>query len=254
MNYIVFDLEFNQDFKPKTERSSTTAKCPFEILQIGAIKLDVNLNTISTFNKLVKPEIFTELHPYIKEMTGVTLDKLNEANSFKVVYKDFLEFIKSDKPILCVWGLTDIKELYRNALFHSLDTASIPKECINIQSHASKHFNFPRGVNIGLSNAVGQLNIPLTHPFHNAYFDAFYTAEIFRELHGNNIKIINYDPYNKDKFKQAASKNHIIDTNNLFKQFEKMYKRKLTNDEKTMIKLSYMMGKTNQFTIDVEDK
>ena len=45
-----------------------------------------------------------------------------------------------------------------------------------------------------------------------------------------------------------------IDTVNLFKQFEKMFNTKLTLQEQDMIKLAYMMGKTNQFQINSPDK
>ncbi len=37
-------------------------------------------------------------------------------------------------------------------------------------------------------------------------------------------------------------------TEQLFAQFEKMYNRKLSSQEKDMIKLAYIMGKTNQFS------
>ena len=39
-----------------------------------------------------------------------------------------------------------------------------------------------------------------------------------------------------------------IYTEQLFAQFEKMYNRKLSSQEKDMIKLAYIMGKTNQFS------
>ncbi len=50
MNYIIFDLEFNQGYNNQIE-----IKCPFEIIQIGAIKLNEDFTTIDTFNALVKP-------------------------------------------------------------------------------------------------------------------------------------------------------------------------------------------------------
>ncbi len=61
MNYIIFDLEFNQGYNNQIE-----IKCPFEIIQIGAVKLNENLTTIDTFNALVKPEIYSNLNPFIK--------------------------------------------------------------------------------------------------------------------------------------------------------------------------------------------
>ena len=43
MNYIVFDLEFNQGYNFEDEpKNIINPKCPFEIIQIGAVKLDDN--------------------------------------------------------------------------------------------------------------------------------------------------------------------------------------------------------------------
>ena len=46
MNYIIFDLEFNQGFDRLNNKTVSNAKCPFEIIQIGAIKLDSELNML----------------------------------------------------------------------------------------------------------------------------------------------------------------------------------------------------------------
>ena len=53
MNYIIFDLEYNQQH-PDDINPSETIKLPllFEIIQIGAIKLTKDLKAISVFNSL----------------------------------------------------------------------------------------------------------------------------------------------------------------------------------------------------------
>ena len=59
----------------------------------------------------------------------------------------------------------------------------------------------------------------------------------------------NYFPevYN-DFLNFIGKKKKKIYTEQLFAQFEKMYNRKLSSQEKDMIKLAYIMGKTNQFS------
>ena len=54
MNYIIFDLEFNQGFDRVNNKTISNAKCPFEIIQIGAVKLDFELNIIDTFTSNIK--------------------------------------------------------------------------------------------------------------------------------------------------------------------------------------------------------
>ena len=110
MNYIVFDLEFNQGYNfAKGTKSLINPECPFEIIQIGAIKLDEHFETIGTLDIIVKPEIYTTLNPFVKELTGITMDELNKGKSFKEMYKDFSNFMKTERSVLCVWGIADIK-------------------------------------------------------------------------------------------------------------------------------------------------
>jgi DNA polymerase III epsilon subunit-like protein len=56
MNYIVFDLEWNQSPEGK-ERSDRYLQ--FEIVEIGAVKLDQNRKPIGEFRRLVKPQVYT---------------------------------------------------------------------------------------------------------------------------------------------------------------------------------------------------
>ncbi|MBF8983256.1 exonuclease domain-containing protein [Lutibacter sp. B2] len=254
MNYIIFDLEFNQGSNSIREDTNLkNSECPFEIIQIGALKLDENFHTISTLDKLIKPKIYNQLHPVVKNLTGITIDQLNSAQPFDEVYKEFVEFIKNDRSILCVWGTVDIKELLRNISYHQLSLSPIPKEYINIQSYASKYLNCPKGTTIGLRNTVELLNITLKQEFHNAFNDAYYTSEIFKKLYNENMESKIYTHDHHKRRNRHNKKNQKVDTYHLIQQFEKMFDRKITTEEKSIIKLAYMMGKTNQFQIEISD-
>jgi len=248
MNYIVFDLEFNQGYKfGKEFQNITNPECPFEIIQIGALKLNENFETIGTLDLLIKPEIYTKINPFVKELTGITMEDLYYGKSFKEMYEELKEFLTDDKSVLCVWGVADIKELFRNIKYHGLDDNVIPTDYIDIQSYASKQFNCSKGICIGLASAAKLLNIPIESEFHNAFNDAYYTTKVFKLIYSEDIKTKVYDPHDLTKSTRLPAKNYKIDFDNLLKQFEKMFKREMTIDEKSIIKLSYIMGKTNQF-------
>ena len=254
MNYIVFDLEFNQGYNFEDEpKNIINPKCPFEIIQIGAVKLDDNFKTIGALDVLVKPEIYTRLNPFVKELTGITMDDLDSGISFKEMYKELSEFIKTD-CVLCVWGIVDIKELFRNIEYHGLDPSVVPTEYINIQSCASKNLNCQKGINIGLGNAADLLNITIDGQLHNAFNDAYYTAEVFKKIYSSEIKTKVYIPHKYTNLRRSNSEKYKIDFCSLINQFEKMYNREMTQEEKSIIKLAYIMGKTNQFQINVSNK
>lgn len=250
MNYIVFDLEFNQGYDPtKTEKDVINKKCPFEIIQIGAVKLDENFNELSSFSALVKPEVYTILNPFVQKITGITLEQLEDAKSFEIVFKAFADFLEGNDNILCVWGIVDIKELIRNAEYYNIDTSIIPREYINIQHYTSKFLNCTKGTSIGLKNAVELLEIENNEEFHDAYYDAYYAAEILKKVYHKGMKSSIYKSYSEMKISRKANSKIIVDTCRLFEQFEKMFNRPMNKEEKKIIELAYTMGRTNQFQI-----
>lgn len=246
MNYIIFDLEFNQRHPDnKHEDNEVNNDLMFEIIQIGALKLDSNLKTISTFNSFVKPTVHPTLHPYVEDLTNITNAQIHSSDCFCDVYNKFLSFIGKEDYILVLWGVNDIKELIRNMKFYKLSIDSISKSYIDIQCYLSKCLKYSKGKKIGLKTAIEQLEIPIDSEFHDAYNDAYYTAEVFKKLYNTNIQPQVYVYQSRREPHPAKVK---INTSALIKQFEKMYNRPITNEEKKMIKLAYIMGRTNQFT------
>lgn len=245
MNYIVLDLEFNQNYPPVEPISNRHYKNYLEIIQIGAIKIDFNFNTVSTFNRYIKPTIYTSISPYITELTNITTSQLLTEETFPNVFDSFMKFIGEKDSIFCIWGMSDIKELFENANFHQLNCKSIPRLYVNVQPYVSIHFDFPFRKLLGLQFAVETLGIPVLYEFHNALNDAYYTAEIFKTIYNSSLQPKIYDP--TFIIRRPTPRKREIDYDNLIIQFEKMFSRKMTNEEQEIIKLAYKMGKTNQF-------
>lgn len=251
MNYMVFDLEFNQKISTKSQAKNTIKpECPFEIIDIGAIKLDENLIKIATFDELIRPAIHKRLHPFIEKMTGITKESLKTAKGFPEVYSDLKVFM-SDVDVLCVWGTVDLKELMRNMMYHGLDVSIIPKKYINVQHYASQILKAPGGSSVGLGNAAKLLNIPLEIELHKALNDAYYTAEVFKKIYSQKIEPQLYHYTETAKHKRPELKKTVLDTKKLISQFEKMFNRKMTPEEQKIIKLAYNMGHTKQFQTDI---
>lgn len=247
MSYMVFDLEFNQMFNFNKEHPRmSNPRCPFEIINIGAVKLDKNLSEIGTFDRLVKPVLYTRIHPYVKKMTGITREDLKHAESFIAVYKELVKFLDG-VDVLCVFGTSDIKELLRNIEFHKMDISPIPQKYIDVQHYTSHHLKRPKGNSISLGNAAESLGIPIKLEFHNAFNDAFYTAEVFKKIFNKHLRAEIYEIHNDKETDKKDIRKTTLDTVKLINQFEKMFHRKMTVEEQSMISLAYKMGNTNQF-------
>ena len=57
-NYIVFDLEWNQGEAPVQKDGKTLN---FEIVEIGAVKLNNKKEKIGEFSRLIKPQIHRQI-------------------------------------------------------------------------------------------------------------------------------------------------------------------------------------------------
>lgn len=247
MKYIIFDLEFNQS----SNKEDRVPQLPFEIIQIGALKLDEDFKTISTFNELVKPSVYKTLHSYIQDLTKITDEIVSTAKNFIDIYYDFVNFIGKEDTIFIIWGIVDLRELHKNIIYFNLSTENLPKLFIDIQDYTSKYFKVPGGKRIGLRNALDFLSIDISSEFHNAFNDACYTAEIFKKLYNDLIKP---KIYINTPIRIKAEPKKIVNYDGLILQIEKMYNKKLTSEEIGMIKLAYNMGKTNQFLVSIEKR
>ncbi len=217
MNYVVIDLEYNQPFLFNDgTRTEPVPECPFEIIQIGAVKLNREFEIIDKVNIMIKPKLYDKIHPYVRDITGIDEAMLENCIDFTQGYKDFIKFIGKGKNIFCVWGNNDIKELCRNILYYNLSDNFLPKSYINVQSLSSRHFSRPGGMCIGLKNAVELLEIETDIPFHNALNDAIYTAMILKRVKSEDMPVVTFqtDQY-KPLNKTAVKPNLVCNGNSL---------------------------------------
>ena len=118
MNYIIFDLEWNQSFKK-------TCYLEGEIIQIGAVKLDDDFQKIDTFKINVTPQFYTILHRKVKKLTNLNQEDLQYGFPFPTAIRHFRKWCGECYEFLS-WGNDDIRLLRTNLLLHDLDTEWLP--------------------------------------------------------------------------------------------------------------------------------
>jgi len=171
MNYIIYDLELNS----KPFKSSL----PNEIIEIGAVKLDDNLNEIDTFQAFIKPKYFKKLFPVVKKKTNITQENINEAGSFKEVISKFRTWIGNDF-VLISWGHDDIHHLLTSCKDNKITTSWLKKN-IDLQKQVLSIYQVPAGQRYSLETALNVLGIEVDENLHRALADARYTAQIFQK-------------------------------------------------------------------------
>lgn len=190
MSYIVLDCEFNQAYDFEKEKTILLIpSCRFEIIQIGAVKLDDNFKIIDKISIYIKPNLYKQLHPYVEEITGISLDILNDKPYFKDAYVEFEKFLGEEEHIFCIWGSSDLRALYRNLAYYNMLKSDLILKYIDIQNLATKYLKYNKGGLIGLKNAISLLDLPIRDNFHDALNDAIYTANIFKKIGNKNVKL-----------------------------------------------------------------
>ena len=193
MNYIVFDLEFNMFFKFK-EGDCPNPAMKNEIIQIGAVKLNEALETIGSFDLLIKPIVYRRMNPYVKRKTNLKTSSVVNGTLFIDAIKSFDLWI-GEEAVLCSWGHDDILALRDNCLFFGFDSLSFDK-FINIQQLYMNLGSLSKQPS--LESAVEELQISISTPFHDALSDASYTADIFRKVYNSKSDVImNWDKVQK---------------------------------------------------------
>jgi DNA polymerase III epsilon subunit-like protein len=191
LNYVIIDLEFNNmreitgSYPSFYEENPEVLqyKCPNEIIEIGAIKLDRAMKEVDRFKAYVKPSIYKILNPRISEMTGIKEEDLEKGIDFKEALDNLGSFVEEDS-ILCSWAKDDIAELIRNADYHSCSSLDWLKGYIDLQEYCTKVLAEKKS--ISLKNALNKLRIKVFEAeLHDALNDAVYTAAVFRRIYND---------------------------------------------------------------------
>lgn len=178
MNYIVLDLEWNQC---PTGKEDELPGFPFEIIEIGAVKLDEDRNVIDEYSRTIRPQVYRRLHYKTKELLHMNMKELAQSKPFTAVAADFFAWCGRDYRI-CTWGITDLLEIQRNMKFYKFaNPLPYPLLYYDVQKMFSLCYEDGRSRK-ALSTAIEMLQIPEDRPFHRALDDAAYTAEVFKRL------------------------------------------------------------------------
>lgn len=179
MNYIIFDLEWNNAYNYKTQKGMN------EIVEIGAVKMNANLEITDTFKQLIKPRVSKKLGSRFKNLTNISMEEINESGiDFDDAFADFARWSQGDNSVFLSWSTSDLYTLVDNFLkFKGTAYVDFIPQYADVQKYCMQFADNPDGNQISLSHCAELFDIDLTDKnLHRALEDCFAEAYCFKKV------------------------------------------------------------------------
>lgn len=225
MDYVVLDLEWNQCPEGKEQEDP---RLPFEIIEIGAVKLNSSREVTGTYQGYVRPQVYRWLHARTKELLHMEYrDLRRDGRPFTEVLQEFFQWCGPECSF-CTWGSQDLIELQRNMKFYGiLRWLPGPVFFYDVQKLFSICMEDGRSRR-SLEYAADFLKLKKDRVFHRALSDAGYTAEIFQQL--REEVILEY--FSIDTFQNPKTKKEEIHVS--YSQYEKFVSREFRDKDRML--------------------
>ena len=168
MFYVIMDLEWNNSYN-KYRKSFVN-----EILEIGAVMVNDELEVIDTFSVIIRSQLIKKLSGRVKNLTHITNEDMTSGVSFQRAVSDFSKWIGSRNCIFMSWGNSDIRVLYDNySMF--CKTTGIPflTQYLDLQKYCQSFIVSASNQQISLVNAAIEMGIDISDcKFHRALEDS----------------------------------------------------------------------------------
>lgn len=190
---VVFDLEWNMAEPWRPVPPDIQARLPYEIIDIGAVRLELplphtrdalqplDLECSSEFTETVRPVVHRRLNRYVARVTGRDRESLRFGRTFPRVYRDFHAFCGPAPWIYATWSASDSGPLAANLAWHDMGD-KLGVRVLDVQrvfAQLTSDTQSQRSVQAALSLLGLEEN---GAKFHTAIVDAHLTAVILVTL------------------------------------------------------------------------
>ena len=178
MHYIVMDLEWNNTYAKRIKGFIN------EVIEVGAVMLDENLEYVDEFSCIVRSQIGKKLRGNVKRLTHITNDDVRHGEPFTKVMSEFKQWIGDRENVILTWGDGDIRVLIENYRYlNGLQFLPFLTNYMDIQHYFQIKKEIPKSKQVGLFAAAEMVGIdPESFAHHRALDDSLVTAECMRRV------------------------------------------------------------------------
>mgnify|MGYP000009042195 FL=1 len=174
MKHIVIDLEMNPvDWSYRDVRRHMHE----EVIEIGAVRLDVDFQEEARFQCYVCPE-YGSIRRTIRELTGITEEKVAGKPHYKEAFHSFIDWVGDETVKIYSWSLSDVKQLRSECRYKlpDFDIQWLDSRWIDLQRAFDDRLGLHHS--LALKHALGAMDHKFEGTAHTALDDAINTSAI----------------------------------------------------------------------------
>lgn len=179
MKHIVVDLEMNTI----PRKSPARALCRMEVIEIGAVMLDDDLQEVAAFRTYVKPEYSDHIASNISALTRITDATVANAPRFQEAFRMFSSWClgTGDEVTIYAWSDSDYTQIIKELALKKLELSEkeqkiIERKWTDFQREFDNHLGFEK--QLSLQTALNMSGIDFEGKAHDALDDARNTADL----------------------------------------------------------------------------
>ena len=151
-----------------------------EIIEIGAVRLNEQLEVTGTFQSYIKPRY--PIQSFALSFCKIERRVLQGSPSFPEVIEQFIDFCGEDYKLIA-WGCTDFFSLSTDCRIHGRST-----------SWLTRMLDMSRFFEGGLAQALTEAEVPFVGQHHSALDDALSAAELLKRKPEIVLSDVYYTP------------------------------------------------------------
>ena len=206
MQYIVIDLEWNGSYSKKAHGYFN------EIIEVGAVKVDEQMQIVDTFRAAIKPVVSKKLSSIVTDLTNITAEELEDGTTFTSMMRQLSRWMGSEPSTVLTWSTTDLLVLMENCRYFT-GRQEIPflQNYMDFQAYAQQRMGVDASQQLGLARAGEMLGIPEDNmSLHRALDDSKLTAAILQKVYDADTFVPAIMPVDEEFYKRVTFKTVII--------------------------------------------
>ncbi len=177
MYYVIMDLEWNNSYNKKLKSFFN------EIIEIGAVMVDEDLDVVDTFSVLIRSQLSNKLSGRVKNLTHISNEDMYGGISFSKAVSDFSKWIDDRDCTFMSWGNGDLRVMLDNLkCFCGIEGIPFISKYMDLQKYCQQYLKLSNAQQIGLSAAATLFGIDVSkYSTHRALDDSLLSLRCFKK-------------------------------------------------------------------------